>query len=45
MAAHGDFSMDRFGAERPGVENIDIGRAARSQPVFNLEVAQRPIAA
>lgn len=37
MAAHGDFSMDRFGAERPGVENIDIGRAARSQPVFNLE--------
>jgi MerR family transcriptional regulator, light-induced transcriptional regulator len=37
MAAHGEFSMDQWGAVRPEFEDRGIGRAARSQPIFNLE--------
>jgi methylmalonyl-CoA mutase cobalamin-binding subunit len=37
MAAHGEFSMDQFGAVRPGVEDPGIDRAARSQPIFGFE--------
>jgi MerR family transcriptional regulator, light-induced transcriptional regulator len=37
MAAHGEFSMDQCGAPRTVVEDPRIGRAARSQPIFNLE--------
>jgi MerR family transcriptional regulator, light-induced transcriptional regulator len=37
MAAHGDFSMDRFGAACPAVEEIGTYGGSRPQPIVNLE--------
>ena len=37
MAAHGDFSMDRFGAGCPVVEEIGTYEGSRPQPIVNLE--------
>jgi MerR family transcriptional regulator, light-induced transcriptional regulator len=37
MAAHGDFSIDRFGATCPPVEEIGTYQGGRPQPIFNLE--------
>ena len=37
MAAHGDFSMDRFGAGCPTVEEIGTYGGSRPQPIVNLE--------
>jgi methylmalonyl-CoA mutase cobalamin-binding subunit len=37
MAAHGDFSIDRFGAACPAIEEIGTYQRARSRPIFNVE--------
>jgi MerR family transcriptional regulator, light-induced transcriptional regulator len=37
MVAHGDFSMDRFGAACPALEEIGTYGGSRRQPIVNLE--------